>query len=534
MYRHSTTSPGTLTAETLTAGTMRNVQRALSVLCSLLWGVLWLGQELSAQDVSLNSYNHWATSLQFSSDGTRLYSAGGQSLQYRPGRVAQWDLSSGRQLHTFEGLESNAWCVALDPRGEALAACGYSGEIRIWEIASQKPLRTIEGLKGWVRCITYDPAGQHLAAGSHDGEVVIWETEKWTEVKRWRAHEHAITCLAYSPAGDRLATASGDSTVKLWDWNKQTELKKLEGHQEAVYCVAYSPDGEWLGTAGTDRRIMLWSPEGELRASWKAHRDWINALRFSPDNQILASCGHDRLVKLWKLSAVTANADKLKETDDRLAATEKEIRDGEQRQDELTTQIDALGKQVSALEALVAWKQAETQQAEAQAALQADAENQELAKKLDAAKKATAAAKKEADATAKAASGDQAFGAIVTALNGKASNEAQAKLTEYQGKLAQMRNELADSQEQRQQKLALVDQLKQAQNGLQLELGRVFAGHQASVWGLAFSPQGDRLASSSHRVGSEQQAASIRIWDVASGKVLFGHAESPQPDEVEK
>ena len=67
--------------------------------------------------------------------------------------------------------------------------------------------------------------------------------------------------VAFSPDGQRLASASWDQTVKVWDAVIGQETPTLTGHTEQVWSVAFSPDGKRIASAGADRDVKVWDPE---------------------------------------------------------------------------------------------------------------------------------------------------------------------------------------------------------------------------------------------------------------------------------
>lgn len=81
------------------------------------------------------------------------------------------------------------------------------------------------------------------------------------------------------------------------EWVLQTNLQGTEGW---VHEVAYSPDGATLAATYGSGMVKLWDlTTGQERASMDAHKGHARALAFSPDGKILASGGDDKIIKLW-------------------------------------------------------------------------------------------------------------------------------------------------------------------------------------------------------------------------------------------
>jgi WD40 repeat protein len=78
------------------------------------------------------------------------------------------------------------------------------------------------------------------------------------------------------------------------------EVNRLEGHSSELRAVSYSPNGELIASASSDKTIKLWRRDGALIKTLTEHDSTVSSLSFSPNGEIIASGSRDKTVKLWK------------------------------------------------------------------------------------------------------------------------------------------------------------------------------------------------------------------------------------------
>ncbi len=126
-----------------------------------------------------------------------------------------------------------------------------------------------------------------------------------------RGHRNWVESVAFSPDSKLLATGSGDNTIILWDVSDPASPVQLgaplNGHTAWVNSVAFSPDGKLLASGSDDKTIILWDVSDpaspvQLGAPLSGHTDWVNSVVFSPDGKLLASGSDDKTIILWDVS----------------------------------------------------------------------------------------------------------------------------------------------------------------------------------------------------------------------------------------
>ncbi len=208
-------------------GWMKTV-RTITLATDAIATIFPLDRAYSDENAPVTQHDRWVTSVAFSPDGGTLITAGGQSLQYRPGDVQLWDTKTGKLLADLKGHKANVWSLAVSPDGKLLVTSSYSGEVIVWDVAKKEKVAALEKYKSWVRSVAFAPDGKHFATAGEDGSATVWAVEGTKEAKTIKAHGTAIYGLAFSPDSKTVYVANaGSNSVSAVDIASRREVARI-------------------------------------------------------------------------------------------------------------------------------------------------------------------------------------------------------------------------------------------------------------------------------------------------------------------
>jgi WD40 repeat protein len=269
--------------------------------------------------------------VQFHANGTQALSGGADRT------VKLWDLAKGTVLKTFGPLADAVSAVAFSRDFTQLGA-GAGKTIKVWNIADGKELLTLVHPAD-VTALSFSPDKTKIATGAADKLMRVWDLATGKElqffpqadvvrsvlfhnnntsvlsgagkaatvdtlalVRLVPASAGPIHALAVTPGGSHVLTAGADKMVQLWNAANGARERTLAGAGDALHAVAVSKNNVLVATGGADRTVRVYTfADGKEVKSVSAPGP-IRSLTFSPNNLILAASSADGSVNAWSVA----------------------------------------------------------------------------------------------------------------------------------------------------------------------------------------------------------------------------------------
>ena len=216
----------------------------------------------------LHTFERQDKVLGFSDDGSRLVTGKGSV-------VYCWDTESGTEI--VRSSDHSASVIGARLLGDALQTVSGDNElesVRDWGDERQADVWRQSGLTGdiEVSALSYD--GQTLVtAGEGDMVAQVWDIESSSVLFSLDGHTAGINAIAFSHDNKKIVTGAADNTVRIWNAETGKEVQKLEGHKAAVLSVAFSADDTQVASgdsgfatrgwdAKTGKSLFVLDPEG--------------------------------------------------------------------------------------------------------------------------------------------------------------------------------------------------------------------------------------------------------------------------------
>ncbi|HOX60081.1 MAG TPA: hypothetical protein PLC99_24660 [Verrucomicrobiota bacterium] len=216
----------------------------------------------------------------------------------------EW-LRRARLVRLLENNEDIA-TLALSPDGSHIISGSSSGNLRFWDVVTGRSA-AFKGHEQRVTGIAYSPDGKHFVSGGMDGKLRLWNATPTAPIgPPFVGDPHSVTSVAYSPDGMYIVSGGADGKLRLWNTATRAMVgAPFVGGARPVTSVTFSPDGRHIVSGHGDGGLGLWdTTTGALvRNLTGGHTEPVNSVGFSPDGRLIVSGSDDNTLRLWNTAS---------------------------------------------------------------------------------------------------------------------------------------------------------------------------------------------------------------------------------------
>lgn len=166
------------------------------------------------------------------------------------------DVLTGAELARVPTPEGSGNRVLFDPTGTRLVHTNYQAA-RLYAWPGLKVLGEMEDLEG-ADSLVFAPDGRALLAGDWGGSVTVVDLEpepktRWSGRGPWH-----VGAIAWDPHAERVFTAGPDHHLIAWDRQRGEALtRRPTGVGRRAVALQFSPDGRHLAFANAGGEVMV-------------------------------------------------------------------------------------------------------------------------------------------------------------------------------------------------------------------------------------------------------------------------------------
>ncbi|KAG0700213.1 hypothetical protein DFH29DRAFT_1056384 [Suillus ampliporus] len=123
---------------------------------------------------NVKAHTAWNSSLAWTPDGTRLFSAGDE----KDPTIREWDASTWKQLgDPWMGHTNHINAIAVHPAGTHIASASYDNHVRLWRLSDRQTIAIFQH-SNVAGCATFSRDGKYIFSGGRDNMISEWKAPK--------------------------------------------------------------------------------------------------------------------------------------------------------------------------------------------------------------------------------------------------------------------------------------------------------------------------------------------------------------------
>ena len=253
--------------------------------------------------------------------GDMAFSPGGQCLAVSTA-IGLWlyELPTLSPIALWDTKRGMTGGVSFSPDGNQIVTSTFGGNVKIWDIEGGTCTTEIDdhrGKSGISSKPVFAKDGQQLAAANcrmKNGKIYIWCPHTGTKVRETEVHFPCdVYPICFSPDLSLLAGKNNPQknirrniadgySITVWHVETGEQIADITGHPEPVRKFCFSPCGQFLAAGNWHGTIHLWDVEsGQLEKTYADYGEYQMYPYFLPEGELITAAVSERKVEIWQV-----------------------------------------------------------------------------------------------------------------------------------------------------------------------------------------------------------------------------------------
>ena len=248
------------------------------LLTCLLFPLLMKGQQ--PRLVLPFQHTHQIKQIRFSQDN-RFIASTAESEK----ALFIWQTSTGRLLQTIRGGDQEIYYFDFEPKGNNIITTGEDHTAIVWNVYSGRPERVLKGHTGYINRAHFSDDGKKIVTASQDQTVKIWDAGFGKVLHTLRGHKNVVTAALFTKSGKKVVSNGLDSTVKIWNASNGILEKTFSKPETNILDFTVSDDEKKIFIIYSNSLSLYEMEGGKIIFEKKENTIGYSDCRFSPDNK---------------------------------------------------------------------------------------------------------------------------------------------------------------------------------------------------------------------------------------------------------
>ena len=236
--------------------------------------VFWDGETLRREGTMTNGLSGRITALEFAPGGGVLALADGG--EGRGGQVRFIEVAGRRVTASWRVHSDTVFDLEYSRDGTRLLTAGGDQLVKVWEVATGQTIAVLEGHTAQVLSAVFNTNATQVLSGGADRQLKVWNVATREKIAQLGSPATSVSAVAWPGAGLRLYSANEGGEVFQYSQLKShsgeqssgtADERRLAEGGEAAYCLAVSADGGRVCAGFYDGSVRIWDGESKLIAT---------------------------------------------------------------------------------------------------------------------------------------------------------------------------------------------------------------------------------------------------------------------------